>query len=154
MNENYVNPPLPEGAEEGILRGMHQIASADGARVQLLGSGTILREVLAGAELLAQDFGIGADVFSVTSFSELRRDGLEADRWSRLHPTDEPRRAYVAEQLDDRPTVAATDYIRTVPDQIRPWVAGPYEVAAAIHDENAPGSLMPSWRIWPFLSSR
>ena len=93
MNENYPQPALPEGAEEGILRGMHRIAGDGGApRVRLLGSGTILREVLAGAELLREDFGVEADVWSVTSFTELRRDGLEAERGNRLHPTREPQR--------------------------------------------------------------
>jgi pyruvate dehydrogenase E1 component len=128
MNENYQHPAMPEGAEEGILRGMHQVRSGERARVQLLGSGTILREVLAGADLLRDDFGIEADVFSVTSFTELRRDGMAAERWSTLHPGEAPRRPYLAEQLDDRPTVAATDYIRAVPDQIRPYLSGPYRV--------------------------
>jgi pyruvate dehydrogenase E1 component len=128
MNENYAQPAMPEGAEEGILRGMHRIRSADGARIQLLGSGTILREVLAGAELLAEEFGVGADVFSVTSFTELRRDGMDAERWNRLHPGEEPRRSWVEQQLDDRPTVASTDYMRTYADQIRPFVPGRYEV--------------------------
>src|SRR4051812_6274247 len=128
MNENYAQPAMPEGAEEGVLRGMHRIRSADGARIQLLGSGTILREVLAGADLLAEDFDMAADVWSVTSFTELRRDGMEAERWSRLHPGSEPRRTWIEGQLDDRPTVASTDYIRTYADQIRPYVPGRYEV--------------------------
>jgi pyruvate dehydrogenase E1 component len=128
MNENYRHPAMPEGAQEGILRGMHPVRESDDARVQLLGSGTILREVLAGADLLAEDFGVPADVWSVTSFTELRRDGMEAERWNVLHPRETARRAFVAEQLDDRPTVAATDYIRAVPDQIRPFVPGPYRV--------------------------
>jgi pyruvate dehydrogenase E1 component len=128
MNENYAQPAMPEGAEDGILRGMHQIRAGERARIQLLGSGSILREVLAGADLLRDDFGIEADVFSVTSFTELRRDGMEAERWSALHPGEEPRRAYVGGQLDERPTVAATDYVRTVADQIRPYVRGPYRV--------------------------
>jgi pyruvate dehydrogenase E1 component len=128
MNENYVQPAMPEGAEEGILRGMHRIRAVDGARVQLLGSGTILGEVLAGADLLRDDFGIETDVFSVTSFTELRRDGIAAERWNRLHPGEEPRRSFVGRSLDDRPTVAATDYIRALPDGIRPYVPGPYRV--------------------------
>jgi pyruvate dehydrogenase E1 component len=127
MNENYVQPPLPEGAEEGILRGMHRVAGDGSGAVRLLGSGTILREVLAGAELLRDDFGVDADVWSVTSFTELRRDGLEAERENRLHPTREPRASYVQECLPgEAPVVAATDYIRTLPDMIRPWVGGPY----------------------------
>jgi pyruvate dehydrogenase E1 component len=130
MNENYVHPPLPEGANEGILRGMHRIAGDGSGPVRLLGSGTILREVLAGAELLREDFGVEADVWSVTSFTELRRDGLEAERDNRLHPAREPRAAYVQECLGDgaAPVVAATDYLRTLPDLIRPWVDAPYTV--------------------------
>jgi pyruvate dehydrogenase E1 component len=128
MNENYHHPAMPEGAEEGILRGMHRVRGAEGARIQLLGSGTILREVLAGADLLRDDFGIEADVFSVSSFTELRREGMEVERWNTLHPGEPPRVPFVAEQLDERPTVAATDYMRTVPDQIRPYLRGAYRV--------------------------
>ncbi len=133
MNENYEHPPLPEGAEAGILKGMYPLpdrasaeAVAEGApRVQLLGSGTILREVQAGADLLAADYGVRADVWSATSFTELRRDGLAVQRWNMLHPTDPPRRSYVETCLADRPgpVVAATDYIKTFADQIRPFVA-------------------------------
>ncbi|UGS35122.1 pyruvate dehydrogenase (acetyl-transferring), homodimeric type [Capillimicrobium parvum] len=133
MNENYAHPPLPEGATEGILRGMYLLREApagDGPRVQLLGSGTILREVEAAADLLADEFGVRADIWSVTSFTELRRDGIEAERWSRLHPTEEPRRSWVAQGLDGRegPVVAATDYIRALPDGIRAFVRAPYRV--------------------------
>jgi pyruvate dehydrogenase E1 component len=130
MNENYAHPALPEGAEEGILRGMHRIAGDGSAAVRLLGSGTILREVRAGADLLREDFGVEADVWSVTSFTELRRDGLEVERDNRLHPTRAPRPAYVQECLGDggAPVVAATDYLRTLPDLIRPWVGAPYTV--------------------------
>jgi pyruvate dehydrogenase E1 component len=129
MNENYVHPPMPEGAEEGILRGMHRIVSTDTPQVQLLGSGTILNEAVAAASLLRDDFGIAADVWSVTSFTELRRDGIETERWNMLHPESEPRRAYVSSQLaPDIPTVASTDYLRAVADQIRQWVPGPYRV--------------------------
>src|ERR1044071_6998018 len=93
MNENYPHPAMPEGAEEGILRGMYLLreGEGDGPRAQLMGSGTILREVLAGADLLRDDFGVSADVWSVTSFTELRREGMEVERWNRLHPTEEPR---------------------------------------------------------------
>src|SRR6185503_953670 len=95
MNENYAHPALPAGAEAGILRGMYLLSSAGGEsnvpRVQLLGSGTILREVIAAAELLANDWGVAADVWSCPSFNELRRDGLDADRWSMLHPLSAPR---------------------------------------------------------------
>jgi pyruvate dehydrogenase E1 component len=133
MNENYEHPPLPEGAEAGILRGMYLLRPADGEgpRVQLLGSGTILREVLAGADLLAADYGIASDVWSATSFTELRRDGLAAERHNMLHPAVEPRRSYVEECLAGRPAgpvIAATDYIRTYPDQIRAFVPRRYTV--------------------------
>jgi pyruvate dehydrogenase E1 component len=133
MNENYRHPPMPDGAQEGILRGMHLVSDAGQARsrkprVQLLGSGTILQEVLAAAALLAQDFGVLADVWSVTSFTELRRDGIDAERWNMLHPTAQPRTPYVTEVLADRrgPVVAATDYIRTLPDLVRQWVPRRY----------------------------
>jgi pyruvate dehydrogenase E1 component len=94
--------------------------------VQLLGSGTILQEVIAAAELLESDWGVLSDVWSVTSFTELRRDGIEAERWNMLHPEEKPRSAFVADQLDGRrgPVIASTDYIRSVPDQIRQWVTG------------------------------
>ncbi|HWI71048.1 MAG TPA: pyruvate dehydrogenase (acetyl-transferring), homodimeric type, partial [Baekduia sp.] len=132
MNENYAQPAMPEGAEEGILRGMHVVREADGAaEVQLLGSGTILREVLAGADLLREDFGVASDVWSVTSYTELRRDGMEAERYNRLHPgAGEAKTSYVEQVLGDRPgpVVAATDYIRSLPDSIRPWVEAPFTV--------------------------
>jgi pyruvate dehydrogenase E1 component len=126
---------MPEGAQEGILRGMYLLRSSSrssdgGPRVQLLGSGTILNEVLEAAELLESDFDVAADVWSVTSFTELRRDGIEAERWNMLHPLESPRRAFVTECLADRPgpVVASTDYIRTFADQIRQWVPGRYRV--------------------------
>jgi pyruvate dehydrogenase E1 component len=132
LNENYVHPAMPEGAEEGIVRGMHRVREGhgDGPRVQLMGSGAILREVLAGAELLEQDNGVAADVWSVTSFTELRRDGQEAERWSRLHPGEERRVPYVERCLEghDGPVVAATDYMRAFADGIRPFVPRPYTV--------------------------
>jgi pyruvate dehydrogenase E1 component len=130
MNENYPQPAMPEGAAEGIVRGMHRVREVDGASVRLLGSGTILREVLAGADLLASDWDLQADVWSVTSFTELHRDGIAADRWNRLHPTDVPRAGYVRESLGagGAPVVAATDYVRALPELIRPWVDGRYEV--------------------------
>jgi pyruvate dehydrogenase E1 component len=130
MNENYVHPAMPEDAREGILRGMHLLSQASKRSrkpiVQLLGSGTILQEVIAAAELLESDWGVLSDVWSVTSFSELRRDGIEAERWNMLHPEETPRAPFVADQLDGRrgPVIASTDYIRSVPDQIRQWVTG------------------------------
>ncbi len=128
MNENYHHPPMPEGVEEGILRGMYRLREVESAQVQLLGSGTILNEVIAAADLLESDWDIAADVWSVTSFTELRREGIEVERWNMLHPTSEPRRAHVAEQLSDVPAVAATDYIRSFAEQIRQWVPGRYRV--------------------------
>jgi pyruvate dehydrogenase E1 component len=133
MNENYPHPAMPEGTEEGILRGMYLLreGEGDGPRAQLMGSGTILREVLAGADLLRDDFGVQADVWSVTSFTELERDGKAAERWSRLHPAEEPRPSFVERCLARRegPAVASTDYVRTFAEQIRPFVRGRrYEV--------------------------
>jgi pyruvate dehydrogenase E1 component len=132
MNENYVQPPMPEGAQEGILKGMYRVLERGESdlRVQLLGAGTILREVLAAAELLHKDFGVSADVWSVTSFNELRREGIDAERWNMLHPEQEPRRSHVEQQLSSTsgPIVAATDYIRTYADQIRPFVPRRYLV--------------------------
>jgi pyruvate dehydrogenase E1 component len=137
MNENYPHPEMPAGAEEGILRGMYRLRDAgppaDGSaqpRVQLLGSGTILREVMAAADLLEKDFGVLADVWSVTSFSELRKDGIAAERWNMLHPLEEARQPYVTARLSERggPVVASTDYLRAVADQVRQWVPGRYRV--------------------------
>ncbi len=132
MNENYRHPEMPEGAEQGILRGMYLLREAPAGkngRVQLMGSGAILREVEAAAQLLADDFGVGSDVWSVTSFNELRRDGIDADRWNLVHPEEPPRQSYVAQCLrgHDGPAIASTDYIRTFADHIRPYVAGPQQ---------------------------
>jgi pyruvate dehydrogenase E1 component len=133
MNENYVHPPLPDGVEEGILRGLYllrEAPEAGGPRVQLLGSGAILREVIAAADLLAADHGVAADVWSAPSFTELRRDGLEVERWNRLHPTEPQRVSFVKSQLVGRegPFIAASDYMRAFADQIRPFVPGRYTV--------------------------
>jgi pyruvate dehydrogenase E1 component len=131
MNENYAQPAMPAGAETGIVKGGYLLkASGGGAelRATLLGSGTILRECIAAAELLEKQFSIMADVFSITSFSELRRDAIECERWNLLHPAEAPREPYVRTLLTGREgaLVAATDYVRNVPDQIRPWVSQPY----------------------------
>jgi pyruvate dehydrogenase E1 component len=133
MNENYRHPPMPQDAQEGILRGMYllwETPDHDRPRVQLLGSGTILREALAAAEMLDSDFGIGADVWSVTSFTELRRDGIEVERHNMLHPLSEQRSAYVTDCLRNRrgPVIASTDYLRAFADQIRQWVPDHYRV--------------------------
>ena len=134
MNENYRAPAAARGCRRrGSCAGMYLLREAPAGkarRVQLLGSGAILREVEAGAELLDADFGVRADVWSATSFTELRRDGMEVERWNMLHPTEPQRRAYVDECLAGRegPAVAASDYIRTFADQIRPFVPGRYTV--------------------------
>jgi pyruvate dehydrogenase E1 component len=131
MNENYAHPPMPEGAGPGILRGMYRLlaggAGKSGLKVQLLGSGAILREVMAGAELLEKDFGVSADIWSVTSFTELRRDGMDAARWNLLHPEEPPRTSYVGECLKDcdGPVIAATDYMRIYAEQIRGFLPQP-----------------------------
>ncbi len=136
MNENYAHPELPAGSEEGILRGLHRVAGpgdAGGERVRLIGAGTILREVLAGAELLAAEWGVGADVYSATSYTELRRDGMACERWNRLHPTAEPRIPWVTQLLAGdgggaAPVIAASDYNRSLADGIRQWVDAPLTV--------------------------
>jgi pyruvate dehydrogenase E1 component len=122
-NENYPHPDMPEGSEEGIRKGLYLLREAsDGQKkVQLLGSGAILREALAAANILEQDFGVLADVWSATSFTELRRDGVECARWSRLNPEKEPRIPWVTQSLHGRqgPVIAASDYVRAFADQIR-----------------------------------
>jgi len=132
MNEAYQHPAMPAGVEQGILRGIYplSIGSRGKLRVQLLGAGTILREVEAAAAMLESDYGIPADVWSVTSFNELRRDGLSAERWNLRHPEATPRLPYVTEILGTQqgPFIAATDYMQAIPDQIRNWVPGHYVV--------------------------
>ncbi|TMB12000.1 MAG: pyruvate dehydrogenase (acetyl-transferring), homodimeric type, partial [Deltaproteobacteria bacterium] len=130
MNENYAHPDMPQGAEAGILKGMYRFRERPKAQVQLLGSGTILREVIAAAELLEKDFGVAADLWSVTSFSELRRDGLAVDRWNAMHPQEKPRVSYVAQCLKGRsgPIIAATDYIKLHADSIRAFLPARYRV--------------------------
>jgi pyruvate dehydrogenase E1 component len=133
MNENYAQPDMPQGAEPGILKGMYLLrdgGKAKGPRVQLLGSGTILREVMAAAELLQKDFGVTADLWSVTSFSQLRREGLDVDRWNALHPNEKPRKSFVEECLEGRkgPVVAATDYVKLHADQVRAFLPARYRV--------------------------
>ncbi len=127
MNENYSHPGLKPGQEEGILKGMYLLqpsAKKDGQRVQLMGSGTILREVIEAAQLLEQDWGIAADIWSAPSFTLLARDGQDADRWNMLNPTAAPRVPYVTAQLQasEGPVIAATDYMRTYAEQIRPFM--------------------------------
>ena len=130
MNENYVHPPMPSGVEDGILKGMYllQVGGQGKIRAQLMGSGTILREVLGAAELLEKDFNIPVDVWSVTSFNELRREALAVERWNQLHPDHPPKKCYIETCLANRPGpyVAATDYMKIIPDQIQRWVPGTF----------------------------
>ena len=132
LNENYQHPAMPEGAADGIVKGMYLFRSAEGTgpRVQLMGSGAILREVIAGADLLERDFGVKADIWSVTSFTELAREGQAVERWNLLHPEAEPQVSHVGEMLRGRegPVIASTDYIRLFAEQIRPHVPGRYRV--------------------------
>jgi pyruvate dehydrogenase E1 component len=130
MNENYAHPPMPEGVEKGILKGMYLLREGEAregsVKVQLLGSGTILREVIAAAELLERDFSVSADIWSVTSFNELRREALAVERWNMLHPEQEPRLSHLQVCLKDRdgPIIAATDYIKLFSDQICRFLPG------------------------------
>jgi len=131
MNENWRHPAMPEGSREGILKGLYLFRDGGTVekqkpRVQLLGSGAILREVMAAADMLRDDFGVAADIWSATSFNELRREGIDAERWSMLHPQEKRRPSYVETCLSGRPgpIVAATDYMRLYADQIRPYLPG------------------------------
>ncbi len=127
-NENYQMPPMPEGAREGILAGLYRLRPGEGAegrpRVQLLGSGPLLREALRAQELLAERFGVAADVWSATSYKELRREALECERWNRVHPGEPRRVPYVERLLGEAPgpVVAVSDFMKLVPDQIARWV--------------------------------
>jgi pyruvate dehydrogenase E1 component len=130
MNEKYPQPAMPAGVESGILHGLYRVREGrgDGPRVQLLGSGTILREVLFAAEMLEHDHGVAADVWSATSFNELARDGRDTDRWNMLHPDEENRLCYVERQLVSTtgPIIAASDYIRLFAEQIRAYIPRAY----------------------------
>ena len=135
MNENYAHPELPKGSEEGILKGLYQLSKSkkdDGQTptVQLMGSGTILNECVAAAEILESEFGVAANVWSATSINELRREGLATQRWNMLHPTEKPRVSYVEQCLQDQngPVVAATDYMKSYADSIREFVPSRYVV--------------------------
>jgi pyruvate dehydrogenase E1 component len=133
MNENYVQPAMPEGAEEGIINGMYRLrrSQADSElRVQLMGSGTILREVEAAASILESQYGIAADIWSLTSVNELQREGKAVQRWNMLHPEQDPRVPYVTAQLQSEsgPFVAATDYMKSYTDQIREFIPGHFTV--------------------------
>ncbi|UVK96963.1 pyruvate dehydrogenase (acetyl-transferring), homodimeric type [Pseudomonas sp. B21-048] len=128
LNENYAHPPMPEGVEQDILKGMYRLSTSaqpiEGKHVQLMGCGSILQEVIAAAQLLEQDFGVSSEVWSVTSLTELRRDGQDAERWNLLHPQQPPRIGHVESCLQDKqgPVVVTTDYMKIFADQIRPFV--------------------------------
>ncbi|KAE9535370.1 pyruvate dehydrogenase (acetyl-transferring), homodimeric type [Ursidibacter arcticus] len=125
LNEIYDQPAMPAGAEEGIRKGLYKFETVEGkgkGHVQLLGSGAILRHVREAAQILANDYGVTADVFSTPSFNELGREGADAARWNLLHPTETPRVPYVAQVLADLPTVASTDYMKLYAEQIRAYV--------------------------------
>ncbi len=136
MNENYLQPAMPEGAEEGVVRGMYlfqRFGLGEGEapsprHVRLLGSGTILREVIAAAEMLLDEYGVTSDVYSVTSFTELARDGADTERWNLLNPAATPRTSYVEQLLGDSnaPVIASTDYVRSHAGQIATWIKAPY----------------------------
>ena len=140
MNENYQHPSMPEGREDavrdGIVKGMYlfregKASKKSAPRVQLLGSGTILNEVIAAADLLEQDWNVAADVWSAPSFTELGREGMATERWNMLHPTEERRQSFVETQLagrPDGPAIASTDYMRAFAEQIRPYVKRRYRV--------------------------
>ncbi len=135
MNENYAQPAMPEGVEEGIVKGIYQLESVkaekEAAAVKLLGSGTILLQVREAAQMLKDDFGISSEVYSVTSFNELGRDGIDADRHNMLHPEAEEKKAFITQVLEQGnagPTIAATDYLKAFADQVRAFVPGQYKV--------------------------
>jgi len=127
MNENYSHPEKPKGVDEGILKGMYLFQENNNkgkTKVQLLGSGTILREVISAAKILSRDYGIDSDIWSVTSFNELRKDGMETERWNLLHPDEKKKKSFIQKCLEKRdgPVIAASDYVRSFSDQLRPYV--------------------------------
>ena len=132
MNENYVHPPMPEGAEAGIVKGMYRLRTVgdeQAKKVRLMGSGTILREVEAAAQMLHDDYGVSSEIWSVTSFTELARDAQDVERWNLLHPEEAPRESYVSECLSGSlPVIASTDYMKALPEQLRGSIEAPYHV--------------------------
>ncbi|TWU34149.1 Pyruvate dehydrogenase E1 component [Novipirellula aureliae] len=133
-NDPYDHPVMPTGCEEGIIKGMYKYRSREvenaKARVQLFGSGAILNGVLAAQELLADQYGIASDVWSVTSYTQLRREAADCSRWNMLHPTEKPRRSYLEEVLEgvEGPFISASDYVRALGEQLQPWIPGDYYV--------------------------
>ncbi len=133
-NDPYILPPMPEGCEAGIIKGMYKYRSqeVDGARarVQLFGSGAILNGALRAQEMLAEKFNIASDVWSVTSYTQLRREASDCQRWNLLHPTETPRKSYLETVLEgvEGPFIAASDYVRALGEQLTPWIPGDYYV--------------------------
>ena len=130
MNENYAHPQKPKGSDDGILKGMYLFKENNNkgkTKVQLLGSGTILREIISASEILSKEYGIDSDVWSVTSFNELRKDGMETERWNLLN-SNKKKKSYVEKCLEKRdgPIIAASDYTRAFSDQIRPYTEKPF----------------------------
>ena len=131
MNENYTHPEKPAGSDQGILKGMYLFKNYKGkgkAKVQMLGSGSILREVIKAAETLSKDYGVDCNVWSATSFNELKKDGMEVERRNLLNPKEKPKKSYVQKCLDSQEGIifAASDYIRSHTDQIRPYLNKPF----------------------------
>ena len=127
-NENYLHPPIPNDATHGIIKGLYKIKDSKNADARIFGSGPLLNEALAASELLSKDWNIHCEVWNVTSFSELRKNAEEVDRWNTLHPSDKSRKSYLEECIvnSDVPTVAVSDYIKMVGEQISPYIPGPY----------------------------
>ena len=130
MNENYTHPPSPDGQEENIIKGMYLFEKHENAKIQLMGSGAILREVMGASEILREVYDIPSNVWSVTSFNELRKDGLDCNRWNTLNPSSPPQKSFVTKTLENHggPCIAATDYIKAYADQIREFVPSTYRV--------------------------
>lgn len=131
LNENYHMPAMPTGVEEGIRKGIYKLKSLKGekGKIQLLGSGSMMRHVCKAAKILSSEYGIASDIYSVTSFTELAREGQDCERWNMLHPSDKPRVPYVAQIMNDAPAVASTDYMKLFAEQIRSYIpASDYRV--------------------------
>ena len=127
-NENYVHPPLPEGSEEGILKGLYKIHGTENPRLRLLGSGPLMGEVIRASELLKNDWGVEPGIWNVTSFSELRKDAEEVERWNLVHPEEKKRKSHIEKSLSENvvPTVVVSDYVKMLSEQIAPYVPGSY----------------------------
>ncbi len=127
-NENYIHPPMPEGVGDDIIKGLYKIRSTDNPTIRLLGSGPLMGEILAAADLLKNDWDVEPGIWNVTSFSELRRDAEEVERWNLIHPDETPKKSHLEQSLSKHqvPTVASSDYVKMVSEQIGPYVPGPY----------------------------